>query len=119
IDTFAKGPPRKTLLDWLSADQVRGICQRCHAAEVRVALAGSLGEAEILTLMPAEPDWFAVRGAACAGGRRDARVSPGRVRYLKEMLAAHAALSSDPTGETKHGLRALWERVFNVLKFGK
>ena len=36
IDTFAKGPPRRTLLDWLGAEQVRAICQRCHAAEGRV-----------------------------------------------------------------------------------
>jgi uncharacterized protein (UPF0264 family) len=94
IDTFAKGPPRRTLLDWLGVEQVRAICERCHTAEGRVALAGSLGEAEILTLLPAGPDWFAVRGAACVGGKRDARVSPRRVRYLKEMLAAHAALPS-------------------------
>jgi uncharacterized protein (UPF0264 family) len=98
IDTFAKGPPRRTLLDWLSAEQVREICRHCHAAGVRVALAGSLGEAEMLPLLPAEPDWFAVRGAACAGGKRDARVSPRRVRYLKEMLAAHAAVPSRQPG---------------------
>jgi uncharacterized protein (UPF0264 family) len=113
IDTFAKGPPRRSLLDWLSAEQVRAICQRCHAAEVRVALAGSLGEAEMLPLLPAEPDWFAVRGAACAGCRRDARVSPHRVRYLKEMLAAHAALSVLPEKERTAG-RSWWQRLFRL-----
>jgi uncharacterized protein (UPF0264 family) len=96
IDTFAKGPPRRTLLDWLSVEHVREICQRCREAEVRVALAGSLGEAEILSLLPAEPDWFAVRGAACKGGRRDSRVSPQRVRFLKEVLNAHAPLGNSP-----------------------
>jgi uncharacterized protein (UPF0264 family) len=92
IDTFAKGTPRRTLLDWLSVDKVRDICQRCREAEVRVALAGSLSEVEILSLLPAEPAWFAVRGAACTGGQRDARVSPQRVRFLKEMLLAHVPL---------------------------
>jgi uncharacterized protein (UPF0264 family) len=92
IDTFAKGTPRRTLLDWLSVGQVQEICQQCRAAEVRVALAGSLGEAEILSLLPAEPAWFAVRGAACAGGRRAARVSPQRVRFLRELLTAHGPL---------------------------
>jgi uncharacterized protein (UPF0264 family) len=96
IDTFAKGPPRRTLLDWLGVEQVRAICQRCHAAEGRVALAGSLGESEMLALLPAGPDWFAVRGAACVGGKRDARVNPLRVRFLKELLAAHAALPAVP-----------------------
>jgi uncharacterized protein (UPF0264 family) len=115
IDTFAKGPPRRTLLDWLSAEQLRGICQRCHAAEVRVALAGSLGEAEMLPLLPAEPDWFAVRGAACTGGKRDARVSPRRVRYLKEMLAAHAPLCVHPENEKTIGRR--WRQ--RLFRFGK
>ena len=49
IDTFAKGPPRRTLLDWMSVRQVTALCQRCREAGVRVALAGSLGEAEIVT----------------------------------------------------------------------
>jgi uncharacterized protein (UPF0264 family) len=107
IDTFAKGAPRRTLLDWLSFEQVAEICQRCREAEVRVALAGSLGEAEILSLLPAEPDWFAVRGAACKGGRRDARITPQRVRFIKEILDAHAPLCESPQ-EGKTAKRTRW-----------
>jgi uncharacterized protein (UPF0264 family) len=106
IDTFAKRVPRRTLLDWLSVERVREICERCREAEVRVALAGSLGEQEIVSLLPAKPDWFAVRGAACGGGRRDARISPQRVRFLKELLDAHAPLS----GPHQEGLAAVGTR---------
>jgi len=52
---------------------------------VRVALAGSLGPAEIEQLLPAEPDWFAVRGAAC-GGQRLGVVDADQVRRLVELV---------------------------------
>jgi uncharacterized protein (UPF0264 family) len=47
-----------------------------------VALAGSLDEALIRRLAPLEPDIFAVRGAACRGGDRNASVDPERVARL-------------------------------------
>ena len=49
-----------------------------------VALAGSLDEPAIRRLRPLEPDIFAVRGAACRGGARDAAVDPERVARLVE-----------------------------------
>ncbi|MFO0965607.1 MAG: (5-formylfuran-3-yl)methyl phosphate synthase [Gemmataceae bacterium] len=85
IDTHckeAKGAARRpTLLDWLSEEDVYSLCRRCRAAGVRIALAGSLGLPEIERLRPARPDWFAVRGAACDGGR-DGCVTAARVRML-------------------------------------
>ena len=50
-------------------------------------LAGSLGPAEIERLLPLAPDWFAVRGAACEGGR-GGRVTEPRVRALVELMGA-------------------------------
>lgn len=47
-----------------------------------VALAGRLNLAEICRLRPLGPDLFAVRGAACRGGRRDAEVCADRVAGL-------------------------------------
>jgi uncharacterized protein (UPF0264 family) len=52
-----------------------------------VALAGSLGPAQVRTLRAAGPDWFAVRGAVCQGGRRAAAVDAGKVRQLVQLLA--------------------------------
>jgi uncharacterized protein (UPF0264 family) len=84
LDTWGKDGT--TLLDWTTPAEVRTWSARCHAAGVRVALAGSLGPEQVRTLLPARPDWFAVRAAACAGGRRDAAIDPARVRALVDLL---------------------------------
>jgi uncharacterized protein (UPF0264 family) len=52
-----------------------------------VALAGSLDEALIRRFVPLEPDIFAVRGAACRGGDRNASVETERVARLVEAAA--------------------------------
>jgi uncharacterized protein (UPF0264 family) len=85
LDTWGKDG--RTLLDWVSPQDVAGWCARCHAAGVPVALAGSLGPEQIQALRSARPTWFAIRGAACAGGRRDAPIDAGRVRLLADLIA--------------------------------
>jgi uncharacterized protein (UPF0264 family) len=84
LDTWGKDG--STLLDWMSPAEVTGLCQRCRDAGIRVALAGSLGHREIRALRSAAPDWFAVRGAVCQEGERDAAVETGKVRRLVELL---------------------------------
>jgi uncharacterized protein (UPF0264 family) len=74
------------LLDWLQVHEIAALCRQCRRAGVRVALAGSLGADEIRQLIPTEPDWFAVRSAACRGGRRDQPICPQRVRALAAIL---------------------------------
>lgn len=94
VDTHCKDPAslrrerRPTLLDWLSLAEVESLCRRCRDAGVRIALAGSLGPAEMAALHPLQPDWFAVRGAACEAGDRTASVSARRVRELAASVAA-------------------------------
>jgi uncharacterized protein (UPF0264 family) len=90
IDTHCKVPaPRTgrqpTLLDWLPRAAIVDLCARCRAANVRLALAGSLSPTEIRELTPACPDWFAVRGAACEGGRQGT-VSASRVGELANLI---------------------------------
>jgi uncharacterized protein (UPF0264 family) len=87
LDTFIKDG--STLLDWLTPDEVAALVRLCREADstVAVALAGSLGPAEIERLHGVAPDWFAVRGAACAGGR-DGRVEESRVRELVKVVRA-------------------------------
>ena len=77
---------RQTLLDWLPAPWVVDLCTRARAAKVKIALAGSLGIAEIRKLLPARPDWFAVRGAACEDSDRQAGVQLVKVRQLVRVL---------------------------------
>jgi uncharacterized protein (UPF0264 family) len=92
IDTFVKGTgmARRTLIDWLPPDDAAKLCQSCRAARVRVALAGSLGAAEIACLRPANPDWFAVRGAACADRRREATISRAKLARLYHVVLGTA-----------------------------
>jgi uncharacterized protein (UPF0264 family) len=84
IDTWGKDGT--TLLDWLSPDQLAGLRERCRAAGLPIALAGSLGPEQLRLLRPLRPDWFAVRGAACRHGRRTSPIDAGRVRRLVDLL---------------------------------
>jgi uncharacterized protein (UPF0264 family) len=84
LDTWRKDG--STLLDWLVPRELAHLCQGCKSTGVAVALAGSLGPTEIAALKPLAPDWFAVRGAVCRGGRAG-RVNADRVRRLVESLA--------------------------------
>ncbi|HEX4591651.1 MAG TPA: (5-formylfuran-3-yl)methyl phosphate synthase [Gemmataceae bacterium] len=83
LDTFTKDGPN--LLDWLPLEEIAFLVKSCHDAGVRVALAGSLDAAAIDRLRGVRPDWFAVRSAACDGGRGGI-VSERRVRELAELV---------------------------------
>jgi uncharacterized protein (UPF0264 family) len=92
LDTHCKdaskvmGNKRPTVLDWLPAAWVFDLCARCRESEVRIALAGSLGAAQIRELHASRPNWFAVRGAVCEEGNRQGAVQAEKVRQLVEML---------------------------------
>jgi uncharacterized protein (UPF0264 family) len=77
---------RPTLLDWLAPEEISALCGQCHAAGVRIALAGSLGFAEIEQLRCAQPDWFAVRGAVCDNHDRQGSIDADKVRRLVKLL---------------------------------
>ena len=85
LDTWGKDG--LTLLDWISRVEVHRMCRVCRDAGVSVALAGSLRRSLIRQLRPTDPDWFAVRGAACEGSQRTAAIDASRVRELVEILA--------------------------------
>jgi len=88
LDTWGKDG--STLLDWMKTEEVEEFCARCRAAEVRVALAGSLGPGQLPMLFSARPDWFAIRGAACVDGRRGGVIDAGAVRKLVDLLGSPA-----------------------------
>jgi uncharacterized protein (UPF0264 family) len=85
LDTYAKHPGGN-LLDFLPIHKLLLLTQLCRGAGVRIALAGSLGPAEIGNLLFLRPDWIAVRGSACEGGR-DGLVSEAKVRDLVELTS--------------------------------
>lgn len=83
IDTWKKGRP--TPLE-PSNGWARRV-GRARAGGLMVALAGGLAEADIRRLTPLAPDLFAVRGAACIGGRRLGPIDPGCVARLARLAA--------------------------------
>jgi len=77
------------LLQWYSPSRLRELCERCHAAGLFVALAGSLSHEDVeLLLAEVRPDIIAVRGAACERGERGAAVSADAVAALKDLIRA-------------------------------
>ena len=83
LDTFQKDG--LTLLDWFPVEEITALVRTCREAGVKVALAGSLGATEIGRLRGVRPAWFAVRSAACDGGRGGI-VSEPRVRDLADLV---------------------------------
>ncbi len=93
LDTWRKDG--RTLLDWLSLEELRRFCELCRKDGIQMALAGSLGMDQISVLLPLEPDLFAVRGAACRKNNRTGTIDPCRVRLLIDLLtSSHATLES-------------------------
>ncbi len=87
LDTWNKDG--STLLDWLPLNEIERLRNRCRAAGIPMALAGSLGAAEIRTLLPLRPDWFAVRGAVCPRRQRESEIDESKVRQLASMVRAN------------------------------
>jgi uncharacterized protein (UPF0264 family) len=84
IDTWRKDG--STLLDFLPLATLTDLRKRCQMSQVPLALAGSLGLAEMRILLPLEPEWFAVRGAVCRERDRTAEVDEHMVRELADWL---------------------------------
>ncbi|HVR75810.1 MAG TPA: (5-formylfuran-3-yl)methyl phosphate synthase, partial [Planctomycetota bacterium] len=72
----------------LGDDALCALIKEAHEAGVRIALAGSLGAADIESLTPLGPDVLAVRGAACLRGKRDLEVDARRVAALVARIEA-------------------------------
>jgi uncharacterized protein (UPF0264 family) len=83
IDTFRKNGA--TLFEVLSVGEITDLVRTCHESGLRIALAGSLSASTIARHRNLRPDWFAVRSAACDGGRHGV-VSECRVRELGELV---------------------------------
>jgi uncharacterized protein (UPF0264 family) len=84
LDTWGKDG--STLLDWLPREAIVALSRDCRRGGVHLALAGSLREEQLVQLAVANPAWFAVRTAACRGGRREMPVSRQRVGRLVRCL---------------------------------
>ncbi len=99
IDTCGK--QGGSLLDWLDAPRLHGLCRRARRAGLLVVLAGSLRRDQLAAALAFRPDYVAVRGAVCRPDRTGTLVE-SLVREWAKTLAqasadglASAALSED------------------------
>ena len=87
IDTWEK--EGFDLLSWMTPGELRRLVDEMRAKGTAVALAGSLKREHALILQRIEPDWVAVRGAVCDGGKRSEKVVAEKVRALRMALAGN------------------------------
>jgi uncharacterized protein (UPF0264 family) len=109
MDTFAK--TGKSLLDWLSPQELSSIASRCKVGGVRLALAGSLAARDQKALRSVPVEWVGVRAAACAGGQRDGIIDRHCVAQLAACFqplrdSTIADSASECTGVSRQPLRA-------------
>lgn len=98
FDTFVKDG--RSLLDWVSPDELPELIDQIHASGLFVALAGSLRSEQFPELMELRPDIIAVRTAACAAGDRNGTICTETVSALKSVL--HQSCHSTPTVSATH-----------------
>lgn len=97
IDTWDKTGRRA------AGPDLAALFARARRSGLFVALAGGLDEADIRRLQPLEPDYFAVRGAACTRGDRRATIDRSRVARL----AVAAARGAESTAESRDEAAAI------------
>ncbi len=85
LDTYAKDG--KSLLDHIKPAEVAELVASLKRGGIAVAVGGSLKLEQLPKLRDVQPDWYAVRGAVCAGGKRGGELDPVRVKKWKEALA--------------------------------
>lgn len=84
LDTWIKDG--RSLDEWVDIEHLSRLREQCRKNGLSFALAGSLNAECIRRLLVVGPDLFAVRGAACRGGKREAAIDPAAVRSLAQLL---------------------------------
>ena len=85
LDTFQKDG--RSLFDHMPPAEVAELIEGLQRSGVLVALGGSLKPEQARLLGRVAPDYYAVRGSVCVGGKRDAELDPLRVRKWKDAIS--------------------------------
>jgi uncharacterized protein (UPF0264 family) len=101
FDTYGKAP--RLGLTALFETRLRSCIARAREAGLLVALAGSLGADDVADVRRFGADLFAVRGAACTGGRAG-RIDGARIAALKEAIAHDAASAPEFDAEANEAI---------------
>jgi hypothetical protein len=86
------------LLTYWSLAQIEAFCRQARRCGVQVALAGSLRASELEVVLPLQPGFVAIRGAAC-GGERQGNLEARKTMRLVEMVRSKVGgISEDEKG---------------------
>jgi uncharacterized protein (UPF0264 family) len=94
LDTAGKGAG--TLLDCLTASQLRDFIMRARDAGLFAGLAGSLRLNQIAALLALEPDVLGFRGALCAEGDRESGIDAARLHAVRRAVPAATEVRAGP-----------------------
>jgi FolB domain-containing protein len=96
IDTADKSNGR--LLDHIDIASLRDFVGLCRKRGLMAGLAGSLEAPDVPRLLLLEPDLLGFRGALCVAHERTARIDPGSIRIIRELIPfdPRGAASEDP-----------------------
>jgi len=84
VDTAAKNDKR--LIDQMDISELDKFVQASKHNGLIAGLAGALEAPDVPRLLSLDPDFLGFRGALCAGKSRAARVVPGNVRLIRELI---------------------------------
>jgi uncharacterized protein (UPF0264 family) len=84
VDTWHK--KNKSLLEYLSINNIESFVARCHQEKLFCGLAGSLSFSDVMRLCSLKPDILGVRSAVCGGDRLRGTVCPQSVQALKGQI---------------------------------
>lgn len=81
VDTWEK--KNKSLLDYLSWEEIKQFISSCRSRQLFCGLAGSLRISDVIDITRLKPDIIGVRSAVCGGDRLGGTVSVQAVKDLK------------------------------------
>jgi uncharacterized protein (UPF0264 family) len=111
IDTYVKCD--RGLLDFMSLSELHDLVGQAQESGLLAVLAGSLDRVSISRVLDVGPDYVAVRGAACRGGRQG-RLDLQRVRGLAGTV--HAGQGSSVDRAVTGSVIDLWARQQRASK---
>lgn len=92
VDTWEK--KNRSLLHYLTENQIQKFINDCHQLSLFCGLAGSLTIDDVQNLVKLQPDIIGVRSAVCGGDRLRGTVSSLKVSELKELFG-HGLLQKE------------------------
>ncbi|HJZ53427.1 MAG TPA: (5-formylfuran-3-yl)methyl phosphate synthase [Gemmataceae bacterium] len=84
LDTWGKDA--KTLLDFMKPAAVGELVESVKRIGMTAAVGGSLRPEHLKQLKGVAPDYYAVRGSACAAGKRDGVIDASRIKKWKDAI---------------------------------